>query len=120
MATFYRIQPAGKGIQHQSENSAGEATSLHVFDSAEACLNCEGKPTDYGNEVVEIEAVKSWGNGDVEGVAIDGRSAKIVARYTLDQFAAKVCPEVAGLTADEINYSLAYQACPLWYAAIHR
>ena len=57
---------------------------------------------------------------DVEGVAIDGRKAKIVARYTLDQFAAKVCPEVAGLTADEIDYTVAYEACPLWYAATRR
>lgn len=120
MATFYRIQPAGLGLNHESEDSAGECNSLHVFDSMAATLNCEGRPTDYGDEVVEIEAPRSWENGDVEGVAINPATARIVARYTLNEFAAMACPEVASLDTDDVDATLAYAGCELWYAALHK
>lgn len=115
---FYRIQPAGLSLNHKSEDSSGESLHLHVFDSIEATLNCEGVPSEYGDEVVEIEADNSWDNGDVEGVAINGHKAVIVNRFSLDQFAAIACPSVATLTADDLeSVPVAYNGCELWFAA---
>lgn len=107
-------------MDHCSEDSNGERGSLHVFESAAAAINCEECPTVYGDEVVEIEVAKVWGNGDVEGVACDGASAKIVRRFTLDEFAKFASPEVADLDRDEIECSMAYASCPFWFAARER
>lgn len=114
----YRIQPAGMGINHKSEDSNGGCLSLHVFDSPQAAINCEGCPTVYGDEVVEIEVGRVWDNGDVEGVACDPAEAIIARRFTLDEFAKFAVPAVAGLNADEIECSLAYASCPFWGAAL--
>lgn len=113
----YRIQPAGLDLNHQSEDSSGECNSLHVFDSASAAIHCEECPTVYGDEVVEIEVPRVWDNGDVEGVACDGSEARIVRRFALDEFAAFAVPAVAMMCGGEIDCSMAYADCPLWYAA---
>lgn len=79
--TYYRIQPAGLSLDHDSESSAGEAHGLDVFESAFETTRTDCGYRAYGDEVVVIEGGASWANGDVEGVRIDGRAAKIVARY---------------------------------------
>ena len=116
----YRIQPAGSGINHTSEDSNGDRLHLHVFDSAYAAIHCEECPTRYGDEVVEIEVDRTWGNGDVEGVACDGSNAVIIRRFTLDEFAKFAVPEVAELATEEIDCSMAYVECPFWSAARER
>lgn len=113
----YRIQPTGLDLNHCSEDSNGDSSHLHVFDSAYAAIHCEECPTRYGDEVVEIEVERTWDNGDVEGVACDGAKAVIVRRFTLDEFAKFAVPEVAELNADEIDCAMAYVSCPFWSAA---
>jgi len=113
----YRIQPAGLGLNHNSEDSNGDCLHLHVFDSAYAAIHCEECPTVYGDEVVEIEVDRVWDNGDVEGVACNGTNATIVRRFTLDDFAKFAVPAVAELVAEEIDCSMAYVSCPFWSAA---
>lgn len=120
MLKFFRIQPSGLDASHLSEDSSGEAASLHVFDSVRATIFCSELPTVYGDEVVEIEAPRCWDNGDVEGVAIDPTKAKIVARYTLRDFAILACPAVGDMTAaemDEIEDSLAWSTAQEWAVA---
>lgn len=60
---------------------AGEREALHVFKYPTDTFNLDGDLTRYGNEVVVIEGGSCWPNGDVEGVAIDGTTARIVARW---------------------------------------
>lgn len=84
---YYRLQPAGLGIDHRSEASDGErADGLHVLTSPTQldCLDCPFEA--YGDEVVVIEADRHWSHGDVEGVCIDGAVATIVARVPLAEF----------------------------------
>lgn len=116
----YRIQPAGLGLNHKSEDSNGDCLHLHVFPSAYEAIHCEGHPADYGDEVVEIEVACTWDNGDVEGVACNGKNAVIVRRFTLNDFAKFAVPEVADLTEEEIDCSLAYADFPFWSAARER
>lgn len=113
----YRIQPVGLDVSHCSETSNGNAIDLHVFDSPLAAIQCEENPTVYGEEVVELEVDRVWDNGDVEGVACDGSRATVTQRWTLDEFAKFAAPEIADLTADEIDCTLAYESCPHWFAA---
>lgn len=86
MAIYYRIQPAGLGIDHASEDSAGDRASLHVLTSPSSVFNMDLEPEGYGDEVVVIEADRHWDNGDVEGVAIDGRRARVVGRIPIDEY----------------------------------
>ena len=86
---YFRIQPAGLGLDHLSETSSGElADGLHVFWMVHQVLRPDVPTKDYGNEIVVLEADYQWDNGDVEGVCIDGSAAKVVARYSLEQFEA--------------------------------
>ena len=116
----YRIQPAGLGINHNSEDSNGDSLHLHVFPSAYAAIHCEGNPSDYGDEVVEIEVDRTWDNGDVEGVACNSANAVIVRRFTLNEFAKFAVPEVAELVAEEIECRMSYANFPFWSAARER
>ncbi len=113
----YRIQPAGLGVNHKSEDSNGDRLHLHVFPSEYATIHCEGNPSDYGDEVVEIDVDDTWDNGDVEGVACDPANAVIVRRFTLNDFAKFAVPEVADLVEEEIDCSFAYAEFPFWWAA---
>lgn len=113
MATYFRIQPSGLEISHYSEDSAGDSDNLHVFDSPIATINCSENPTVYGDEVVEIDAVKSWDNGDVEGVAINPKKATITRRWTLEDFAREFFPN---FQVDEEATSYAYRDLPYWFA----
>lgn len=88
MRHYYRVQPAGMGLDHRSETSNGEiADGLHVFLNAhEAESLSEG--IGYGDEVVILEAERHWANGDVEGVCVDGAKATVVARISHAEFRA--------------------------------
>lgn len=87
MATYYRIQPAGLGIDHRSECSDGSiADGLHVFITPHETL-CDSRDwirTAYGDEIVVIEAAEHYANGDAEGNEIDPVMAQVVARIPLD------------------------------------
>lgn len=113
----YRIQPAGRDANHASEDSNGDCTSLHVFLSPLDAIHCQERPDVYGDEVVELEVGRVWDNGDVEGVACNGRTATAVRRWTLNEFAKWAMPSVAGLDADAIDCTLGYAQFPHWFAA---
>jgi hypothetical protein len=116
MATYYRIQPKGKGLQHLSEDSAGEYHGLHVFDSPRAAVCCEEIPTVYGNEVVEIEAPGHRDNGDVEGVLIDPAKARITRRWTLNGFALEFfAAEIVERRGED--YPFGWKGLVSWYRA---
>ena len=84
---YYRIQPAGLGIDHRSETSDGSlSVGLHVFQYAGAVACIDGPLSYYGDEVVEIEAPGHWDNGDVEGVEIDPSEATILRRWSAQEF----------------------------------
>lgn len=86
---YFRIQPAGLGIDHLSETSAEEpAEGLHVFLNASEVESPDVPPENYGDEVLVIEADHHWSNGDVEGVCIDGKRARIARRIPLADFRA--------------------------------
>lgn len=86
---YYRVQPAGLGLDHRSECSDESLSDgLHVFlNAVEAESLSEG--IGYGDEVVIVEAQRHWSNGDVEGVCVDGVEARIVARVAHAEFRAK-------------------------------
>lgn len=95
MALYYRIQPKGLDIKcHYSELSdsweTGElADGLHVFERPSETFHAiwyNGMREAYGDEIIVIEAEENWDNGDVEGVCIDPESAKVVARYSWNQW----------------------------------
>jgi hypothetical protein len=109
---YFRIQPAGLGLDHRSETSLEEvetdvdedgyeyqiptgrqvlADGLHVFANASEVESggYESDASRYGDEVVVIEAARDWPNGDAEGVCIDGSKATIVARVPVKKFRAK-------------------------------
>lgn len=81
MTRYYRLQPAGLGLDHDSESSEGMRSGLDVFRRPSETLHLDGMASAYGDEVVVIEGDASWSNGDVEGVRINGNTARIVARY---------------------------------------
>jgi len=92
MDTFYRVQPAGLGLDHHSASSRDiaedtETPGVDVFLSAWQVWNTDGFLADYGDEVIEIEAPKSWDNGDVEGVRVEPSQARITRRWSLDEYA---------------------------------
>jgi len=109
MNRYFRIQPAGLGLDHRSETSAfvtetvvdadscerevetlrsALADGLHVFATAEELLSTDVPAQSYGDEVVVLEAERHWANGDVEGVCVDGSKARVVARIPLEKFRA--------------------------------
>lgn len=85
---YFRIQPAGLDLNHLSETSSGDlADGLHVFWVLHQVLSPDtGNPGDYGEEVVILEADHQWPNNDVEGVCVDGATARLVARIPLAKF----------------------------------
>jgi hypothetical protein len=85
--TYYRIQPAGLEISgHRSEDSEESGQpGVDVFLYAYQVCCPDVAPELYGDEVVVIEAPGHWSNGDVEGVRIDPRKAKIVRRIPLQE-----------------------------------
>lgn len=108
---YFRIQPAGMTLEHLSEDSAGELSSLHVFETPYETIHCAELPTVYGDEVVEIEAERHWENGDVEGVAINPSHAKIIRRWTLDDFASEYFP---GVEVNEDDLRVSELKFPYW------
>jgi hypothetical protein len=110
VTVYYRIQPAGLGLLHDSEASNGPARGLDVFEWPIDTVNVDhpqlaGAIRFYGDEVIEIEAPAHRNNGDVEGVRIDGAAALVVARYTwpawLRHLAALAGYEIDDDTTDE-------------------
>jgi len=83
---FYRIQPAGLGINPTAYTSAGDLLSgTWVYSGATCVFHPDADAEDYGNEVVEIESDHYYDPGDVEGVIVtDG---VITRRWMLDEFA---------------------------------
>lgn len=118
---YYRIQPAGKSIKnHYSETSVthetGElADGLHVFNCPVAIFATDVDFEGYGDEVVVISAEESWENEDVEGVCVDPNTAKVVARYTQEEYCklwakaiAEHYPEAENLDWDALRYGKEY------------
>lgn len=99
MPRYYRIQPAGLGLDHNSESSNGVVHGVDVFEYPLDTLNTDASRESYGDEVVVIEAAEHWANGDVEGVRIDGRGATVVARYPWSVWLRELA-ERAGYEAD--------------------
>lgn len=85
---YFRVQPAGLGLNHRSETSSGElADGLHVFvNPGEAESLSEG--IGYGDEVVVLKAPRHWSNGDAEGVEVNGAKASVLARIPHAEFRA--------------------------------
>jgi hypothetical protein len=100
---FFRIQPAGLGISHLSEDSSGMATCLHVFNDAVSLWNLDVDISHYGDEIVIIEAPHYWDHGDVEGVAINPDAAMLVERLTIPEFVARYAPGWAEAVADDLE-----------------
>jgi len=92
MGHYFRIQPAGldvKGhfsIDGKTEDTSELADGLHAFMYSWQTFWTDGDRGWYGDEVVVIEASEDWDNGDVEGVCIDPMEAKIVARYSWEDW----------------------------------
>lgn len=94
---YYRIQPVGRRIRgHLSETSAGNLDGLHVFDDPRQIFFTDGPIELYGNEVVELKTASGYSpNYDVEGVKVDSYDAKIVKRYSLDEFSKEFYPKLS-------------------------
>lgn len=103
MTRYFRIQPAGLGIDHKSEDSNGDRISLHVFNDPVSLWGLDVSFSSYGDEIVIIDGGDCWDNGDVEGVAIDGSAAHVVARMTLSQFVATYAPGWLQWVADDLD-----------------
>lgn len=89
--TVYRIQPKGLGIAgHASESSAGVRPGIDVFTYATDLFHLDAPRSYYGDEVLVIEAPETEENNDVEGVRVDPRTAKVVARYPVEEFDRRV------------------------------
>jgi hypothetical protein len=85
---YFRMQPSAMPLQgHRSEASdESHPPGIDVFTSVYEVFNPDAGFGAYGNEVLVIEAPSSWPNHDVEGVRIDPRSARILRRYSLQQW----------------------------------
>ena len=85
---YYRVQPKGLGILHQSEASNGEKSEgLHVFDLPELIFHTDGPLYYYGDEILEIQStVDPWDTQDFEGVVIDPRKSKVIRRFSIPEF----------------------------------
>ncbi len=89
MATVYRIQPPGLGLNHQSECSNGELSDgVHVFESLEevkrAIRDWMDDPAEPRQELVTIACNDSDldDNEDYEGLLLEAGRGQIVARRT--------------------------------------
>lgn len=103
MPHYFRIQPSGLGLSHRSETSSGELDrGLHVFWLLHQVRRPDVPAEDYGNEVVILYAPRSWANGDVEGVSVDGSSARVVARYPLSRFLGLTRDMDGDMDADDV------------------
>lgn len=93
MATVYRVQPPGLGLNHQSECSTGDlADGVHVFTSLEeAARGVSGwveNPGEPEQELVTIECDDDDldDNGDYEGLLLYSGCGKIVARRKFESW----------------------------------
>jgi hypothetical protein len=118
---YYRIQPAGLGLDHQSATSNGTSGWLHVFQTPAHVFGTEGHPKDYGDEVVEIEAPKHRDNGDVEGVEVNPKASRISRRWPVSEFPKAVAPWLSEFSAEDIDgLPHEYGDMHHWYAARNR
>lgn len=88
---YFRIQPKGLDVKgHYSETSTGEISDgLHVFLAPSETFTAiweNGFRDAYGDEIVVIEAGEWWDNGDLEGVCIDPDEARILKRYSWEEW----------------------------------
>lgn len=84
---FYRIQPAGLGLNATGWTSNGEQVEgTFVFYAPIEVFKTDGHAAQYGNEVIEIVDVEEECDpGDTEGTCVIG--GRISRRWTLDDFA---------------------------------
>jgi hypothetical protein len=112
MGEYYRIQPAGLGIKHRSETSTEElAEGLHVFEEPWQTLTTDVPARYYGDEVVVISAPGHRSTDDVEGVEIDHRTAKVIDRMSLDEWANRLAQAAhleSGWSYDELREEYDY------------
>lgn len=124
MPLYYRIQPAGLGLNHLSHASDGSQTGLHVFQYGWETYCTDVHREMYGDEIVVIEAPEHEDHGDVEGVQIDPRLARIVRRFSADEWDSLVSDatgvpvddlrdEIDGLTHDDAIEDAVARACGL-------
>lgn len=95
MATVYRIQPPGLGLNHRSECSTGDlADGVHVFTSLEEAARGVAEwvehPGEPQQELVTIEADEDDldDNGDYEGLLLYSGCGRIVARRRFENWQA--------------------------------
>ncbi len=87
-AVYYRLQPTGLSIQHNSTYSDDtKAAGLMVFSSPLDVFRTHDARSAYGDEVVCIEAASHKEHGDAEGVLIEPQKAKVIARIPLKLYA---------------------------------
>ena len=84
---FYRIQPAGLGLNATGWTSNGDQVEgTFVFYTPFEVFKTDGDASQYGNEVIEIVDVEEeYDPGDTEGTCVIG--GRIARRWTLDAFA---------------------------------
>src|SRR5690606_21990695 len=102
---YYRIQPAGLGLNHLSEASDGTATGLHVFQYGWETYSTDVHREMYGDEIVVIEAPEHEDHGDVEGVQIPAAripDARIVRRFSLGEWDSLVS-DATGIPVDDLR-----------------
>ena len=75
---YYHIKPDGDDLDHEYPL---------VFLTPMDAIFCEDHPTDYGYEVLEVEAPRHYDNGQYEGVLVRSSEAKVVRRWGLEGFA---------------------------------
>ena len=93
MATVYRIQPPGLGLNHQSETSCGDlADGVHVFSTLEEATRGVAEwvenPGEPQQELVTIECDDDDldDNGDYEGFLLYSGCGRIVARRRFENW----------------------------------
>jgi|SRR5262245_8480773 len=93
MATVYRIQPPGLGLNHQSECSNGDLSDgVHVFATLEeiptALKNWMDDPEQPRQELVIVECADEDldDNEDYEGLLLLAGCGRIVARRSFNSW----------------------------------
>ena len=129
MGRYYRIQPAGLGVDHRSEATGDDAPSygIDAFGSVEGLVGADGITfrssdrellgSNYGDEVLVLECPdeETWDNQDFEGCRLDPEHVTIVARIPLAGFwplaleAVDLSEEEGGFAGDYIDALLKEQ-----------
>lgn len=85
---WFRVQPKGLGLAHQSETSNGDlANGVHVHKTLEQAVNQEGRWIFQGDgcELVVIRGPEQLADtGDVEGWVLPIGSGEIIGRADYD------------------------------------